>query len=97
MNGDLSWRIAGLLFSFCFSCHETQFPVPKRIALQSAPSGGGAIIKPFKFSFVFWRDSDNSPDAETYFASLIPEFEHFPFFLSLLRAAVSESSLLKEI
>lgn len=63
----------------------------------SAPSGGGAIIKPFKFSFVFWRDSDNSRGAEVYFASLIPGFEQFPFFLSLLRAVVSESSLLEEI
>lgn len=80
VNGDLSWRLTGLLFSVCFSCHEIQFPELKRLLCRSAPSWGGAIIKPFKFSFVFWRDSGNSPGARAYFALLIPGFEQFPFF-----------------
>lgn len=88
--GDLSWRLTGLFFFFfCFSCHGIQFSEPKRWLYSSAPSGEGAIIKPFKFSFVFWRDSDNSPGAKVCFVSLIPGFEQFPFFLSLLRAVVS--------
>lgn len=97
MDGDLSWRLTGLLFSFCFSCHEIQFTELKRLLYRSEPSEGGAIIKPFKFSFVFWRDSGNSPGARAYFALLIPGFEQFLFFLSLLRAALSESSFLKKI
>lgn len=62
-----------------------QFPEPELLLYRSAPSGGGAVTNPFKFSFVCWRDSDNSPGAEAYFASLMPGFEQFPFFLPLLR------------
>lgn len=69
----------------------------RELIYRSAPSEGGAVVKPFKFSFVFRRDSDNSPGAGAYFPSLIPGFEQFPFFLPLLRAVVSESSLLKEV
>lgn len=39
-SGDLSWRLTGWFFSFCFSCHESQFPEPERIALQVCATWG---------------------------------------------------------
>lgn len=37
------------------------------------------MINPFKFPFVFWRNSNNSPGAKPSSALLIPGFREFPF------------------
>lgn len=87
-NGDLSWRLTGLLLSVCFSCHGIQ-------PCELHRSAQGEEIKLFKSPFGFGRDRGNSPGDEVYFSPLVPGFEEFLFF-PLLKAGLSEKPLLEE-